>query len=57
MGGMIYIRNTTVTLIIITRTTLRRLVIMARITTSGRRNTIGMRGGIPIIAKREPSLE
>jgi len=56
MGGMIDIRNTTVTLIIITRTTLRRLVIMARITTSGRRNTIGMRGGIPIIAKREPSL-
>ena len=57
MGGMIDIRNTTVTLIIITRTTLRRLVIMARITTSGRRNTIGMRVGIPIIVEREPSLE
>ena len=53
---MIDILNTRVTLII-TRTTLRRLVMMARITTSGRRNTIGMRGGIPIIAKREPSLE
>lgn len=52
MAGTIGIIDTT---LITTRTTLRRLVIMARITTSGRPNIIGM--GIPIIAKREPSLE
>ncbi len=53
---MIDILNTRVTLII-TRTTLRRLVMMARITTSGRRNTTDMRVvDIPITAKRDDSL-
>ena len=52
---MINIINTTVTPTI-TRTTLR-LAMVDHITTRGRRNTTGMRGGIPITAKREFSLE
>ena len=42
---------------IITRITMSHLVMVDLITISGRRNTIGMRVGIPIIVEREPSLE